>query len=281
MYKCAGLASRRIFLSLLFAGLTSSRGQLLYDGALNSVPGNQNWVSVTFGASQTLTNSGVLLDTSAAGSLQAGYSRTTPRLNRAEGFALLFTVQLIAEAHANNNRAGFSVIVLAEDKRGIELAFWTNTIFAQSDSPLFTHAEENNFSTTALVDYTLTFHGSGYALSANGAPILSGPVRDYSAFSGFPNPYSSTNFLFFGDDTTSAAGAVLLKRVTLITAPQLRVLADRVVNWTGVSNQTYTVLTSSNLFHWSAAGSATSATTNFVFTNSSSASAGYLRVVFP
>ena len=46
-------------------------------------------------------------------------------------------------------------------------------------------------------------------------------VRDYTAFSGFPNPYSSTNFLFLGDDTTSAGGAFVLKNVTLVTVPKL------------------------------------------------------------
>jgi hypothetical protein len=98
-----------------------------------------------------------------------------------------------------------------------------------------------------LVDYSLTFHATNYVLTANGANILAGPVRDYTAFSGFPNPYSSTNFLFFGDDTSSAGGAFVLRKVVLITAPQLIALSSQWVTWTGVSNQTYTVESSSNL----------------------------------
>jgi hypothetical protein len=174
-----------------------------------------------------------VLDTSPSASTQAGYSRTLPGLlDRTNGFALAFTAQMISESHASANRAGFSVILLADDTHGIELAFWTNNIFAQSDSPLFVHAEETNYSTTAVVDYALTLHATNYVLSANGTPILTGPVRDYTAFNGFPNPYRTPDFLFFGDDTTSAAGAFLLKKVALITPPQLVALPDNRITWT-------------------------------------------------
>ena len=88
------------------------------------------------------TNGVALLDTSLAHSTQAGWSQVLgPGLDRAKGFALLFSAQLDAETHKNTNRAGFSVILLADDKQGIELGFWTDTIFAQSDAPLFTRAE--------------------------------------------------------------------------------------------------------------------------------------------
>ena len=258
----------------------SGSAQILFDGT-NGLPSGQGWVYFATGGTQTLVDNSVLLDTSAANSAQAGYSLTTSRLNRTNGFALLFTSQLITEAHANIHRAGFSVIVLADDKRGLELAFWTNGIFAQSDSPLFTQAEETNFSTTAFVGYALIFHATNYVLSANGTNLLSGPVRDYTAFSGFPNPYSSTNFLFFGDDTTSAGGAVILKKVVLISAPQLGALADRRIIWTGVSNATYTVQSSSNLMTWTAESSVTAASSQFLFTNNSSSSPRFFRVVYP
>ena len=269
------------FLTVFWLAIsTSGSAQILFDGA-NGLPSGQGWTYFATGGTQAPTNNAVLLDTSANNSYQAGYSRNPGRLSRANGFTLLFTSQMMAEAHANNHRAGFSVIVLADDKRGLELAFWTNNIFAQSDSPLFTHAEETNFLTTAFVDYALTFHATNYVLSANGADILSGPVRDYSAFSGFPNPYSSTNFLFFGDDTTSAGGAVTLKKVALITAPQLAALADRLITWASVSNQTYTGQSSSNLATWAVEGSATSASSQFVFTNTSTASPRFFRVTYP
>jgi len=264
----------------LIAGLASASAQIYYDGAVG-LPAGQGWTYFATGGTQTLTNNGVLFDTSTANNFQGGYSHTTVRLNRTNGFALLFTSQLLAEAHVSASRAGFSIIMLGDDKRGIELGFWTNNIFAQSDSPLFTRAEETNFTTTVAVDYTLTFHPTNYVLSANGIAILSGPVRDYTAFSGFPNPYSSANFLFLGDDTTSAAGAVLLKKVVLVTAPQLVALSDKLISWAGVSNQTYTVQGSSNLVNWSVAGIASSATSNFVFTNNTGASPQFFRVTHP
>jgi hypothetical protein len=266
--------------AFLLAIPISGSAQVLFDGT-NGLPPVQGWAYFATGGMQTLTNGAVLLDTSTNNIYQAGYSLTTARLNRTNGFTLLFTSQLVAEGHANTNRAGFSVIVLADDKRGIELAFWTNNIFAQSDSPLFTHAEDTNVLTSAFVDYALTFHATNYVLAANGTDILSGPVRDYSAFNGFPDPYSSTNFLFFGDDTTSAGGILLLSKVVLITAPQVVARSDGLVAWTGVSNQTYTVQSSSNLTSWAVEGSITSTNSQFMFTNTSAAPARFFRVVYP
>jgi hypothetical protein len=269
-----------LFLLCLLAGTNISSAQILYDGALG-LPTAQGWSFFATGGAQTFTGTGAQLDTTAANSFQGGYSLTTSTLNRTNGFAVRFTSRMIAEAHANNNRAGFSVIVLADDHRGIELAFWTNSIFAQSDSPLFTQAESINFLTTAAVDYTLTFRATSYVLTANDVPILSGAVRDYSAFVGFPNVYTSQNFLFFGDDTTSAAGNVVLNKVALIPVPHLVLLPNKAFTWTGVSNQIYNVQFSSNLTTWATASSATSATANFFFTNNSTASPRFFRVVYP
>ena len=259
-----------------------SFAQVLYDGALG-LPASQGWTYFATGGTQISTNGGVLLDTTAANSYQGGYSLTAPvGLNRTNGFTLAFTSRMIAEAHANANRAGFSVILLAEDKHGIELAFWTNTIFAQSDSPLFTHAEETNFSTaTAFVDYALTLRPTSYVLLANGAIILTGPIRDYEAFGGFPNVYVNPNFIFFGDDTTSAGGAFNLKKIILVTASKVSITRNRQISWSGVSNQNYTVLTSSNLANWIPAQTVTSATTNFSYTNNSSATSQFFRVSYP
>ena len=276
-----GVYARSWFVAaFLLAIPVSVAAQVLFDGA-NGLPGGQGWFYFATGGAQTLSNGAVLLDTSTNNIYQAGYSLNTTRLNRTNGFTLLFTSQLVAEGHANTNRAGFSVIVLADDKRGIELAFWTNNIFAQSDSPLFTHAEDTNVLTTAFADYALTFHATNYVLAANGTNILSGPVRDYSAFNGFPDPYSSPDFLFFGDDTTSAGGVLILKKVVLITAPQLVALPDGLITWTGVSSQTYSVQSSSNLMTWAMEGSVTSANSQFIFTNTSAAPARFFRVVYP
>jgi len=45
--------------------------------------------------------------------------------------------------------------------------------------------------------------------------LLNGPLRDYSAFSGPIDPYETPDFLFLGDDTTSAQAGVQIARVAL------------------------------------------------------------------
>ena len=110
------------------------------------------------------------------------------------------------------DRAGVSVIALSSDLMGVELGFWGDRIWAQS-GPSFTKAEEGLFNTTsALTSYTLQFTGTTYSLTANGVPLLTGPLRNYSSFGA---PYNIPNFIFFGDDTTSARGSFRTSRITL------------------------------------------------------------------
>ncbi|MEY2408284.1 MAG: hypothetical protein QOF48_954 [Verrucomicrobiota bacterium] len=64
--------------------------------------------------------------------------------------------------------------------------------------------------------------------------------------------------------------------------PQLQILKTNVIRWPGVSNLVYHVQTSSTLSNWIAAGTATSAGTNFFFTNSVLATNRlFYRVVYP
>jgi hypothetical protein len=137
-----------------------------------------------------------------------------PLLDRAAGFQVNFTLQLESESHANNNRAGFSLIILGQDARGIELAFWPDQIWVQGDDltgGLFRHGEGVAFATTRdLTNYQVSMSGDAYTLTANGETILTGPVRDYSKFDGFPDPYETPNFIFLGDDTTSAQARLRL-----------------------------------------------------------------------
>jgi hypothetical protein len=101
---------------------------------------------------------------------------------------------------------------LGNDFQGVELGFWTNQIWAQDDGKkLFTHAEGANFNTTSgLIPYELTILGDTYTLSANGKKILSNRLRNYSSFGW---PYSVNNFLFLGDNTSSAGGLIRLASV--------------------------------------------------------------------
>ncbi len=234
-------------------------------------------------ASQTLANGAAQLDTTPSTSTHAGYATAAPvPLDRTNGFALLFTVQLKAENHNSADRAGFSVIAFGEDKRGIELGFWTNRVFAQSDSPLFTHAEDAPINPAAgFADYVLTIGATHYALRVNGTPVLSGPVRDYTAFVGPIDPYETPNFLFFGDDTSSAAASVSLRRIALVTAPRLTASSAQAICWNGVSNQTYTVQVSTNLTEWATAGAVSSTTSQFCFTNPPASPRKFFRVVYP
>ena len=71
---------------------------------------------------------------------KAGYfakNQLMPQLDRTAGYTVRFTAQVQEELHNNNNRAGFSVIVLSSDLKGIELGFWEDQVWAQADMPRF------------------------------------------------------------------------------------------------------------------------------------------------
>ena len=172
------LAAITFSLSLL-AGITSAEAATvtLYDGSLNTAPSSQGWNLIPLGGVPTVSVGGgaTTLNTTSSDGISAGYFRSNSTLNRTTGYTLSFTVQLLAEDHSNlaaqNNtavdniadRAGFSVIVLSSDRRGIELGFWTNDsnttnrIWAQNDGAVkadpnnapagtrFTHAEGTSF----------------------------------------------------------------------------------------------------------------------------------------
>ena len=67
-----------------------------------------------------------------------------------------------------------------------------------------------------------------------------------------------------------------------VPAPKLTLVSPGVLHWAGLSQLTYTVQTNRSLNDWGIAGSATSTTTNFWFTNSVPAGdANFYRVIFP
>ena len=206
--------------------------RVLYDAALGGTPDEQAFAYQAIGSfpsppqAQQIYSSTIpatVFNSMAEIQDSAGYSYSQQPLDRAAGFTLQFTVQIRQEARNNANRAGFSVILLAEDLRGIELAFWPDKIWAQADSPLFTHAEEAPYDTTSgLIVYDLTIVTDTYSLAANGTAVLTGPVRDYTAWeppiSGAPDPYETPNLIFLGDDTGSAAAEVWLQNVVITYA---------------------------------------------------------------
>ena len=125
------------------------------------------------------------------------------------------------------DRSGVSLIVLGSDHKGVELAFWQDEIWAQQASPVFTHSavserDQSAGLTSLLTHYNLNVQGSTYTLSNGGGTVLlAGTLKDYLANGGPALPYAAGNFLFFGDDTTSARGNASIGGVTVsLTTPE-------------------------------------------------------------
>ncbi len=200
--------------------------QVLYNAAPATLPTAQGWsfLALPALAAESFDGGGALLDTSISGGIFAGWSRVSPvPLDRAQGYTLRLELQLLSESHVSTNRAGVSWIVLGSDRKGIELGLWTDRIWAQSDAPLFTQAEGVALALgTGWRELRLTVLGDRYALAVDGTEVLAGVVRDYTPFTGPIDPYETPNFLFLGDDTTSARGALRFRRMELILTPKVR-----------------------------------------------------------
>jgi len=106
------------------------------------------------------------------------------------------------------------------------LGFWTDEIWAQSGKPsdneLFIHSEGISFDTTSMTDYSLSVLNDEYTLFSGNTQLLTGQLRNYSDWTNpIPGagsfPYDAPNFLFFGDDTTSAKANVEIAKIELNT----------------------------------------------------------------
>jgi len=221
------------------SGLPASQGSLA-PGAL------QNSGSPT-SVSETSVAGGVQLNTAANSAEYSGYSNYNPlsstyfnpaifqssTLNQATGYTITFTVSLSNVFDGSSPaapRAAFSVIAVSSDKKGIEIGFRPTAIFSQSAS--FGTESETSLSlisidTSISKDYTLTVFNDTYSLSlsSSGTSIINGALKNYvfnPASSDPPlpfNPYTTSSFLFFGDDTGKASGTFTLGNVTLDTTP--------------------------------------------------------------
>ncbi|MGI2905560.1 DUF4347 domain-containing protein [Tolypothrix sp. VBCCA 56010] len=247
----------------VLAGLTP-----IYKGSLNSTPNTQGWLqfaaspavgAVPIGGTQSASGGVTNLKSNESGS--AGYSNYNaglaiplnpafPTLDASKGFTLSFDLQVNSESHSSDDnndgfqdRAGFSVIVVTSDnKKAIELGFWNNEIWAQTANPLFTHStteRASGLTTTAMTRYDLAIKDNTYQLFAAGGttPILTGSLRDYRAFNhtgaGLPyDPYEQTNFVFLGDNTSSAQADVNLARVELQANNKVRFVPNTDYNGT-------------------------------------------------
>jgi hypothetical protein len=232
-----------------------SQTTTLYDGTSNVTPDSSPW-GWTFAGIGTVTPPGgtgaTKLDTTANDLFQAGYATIAPGgLYRTLGYNVRFDIKVVSENHSNPSadknadsladRSGVSVIVLGNDKKGVELAFWQTNVWTQSDTFLHSLSEDATFNTTAagtgiagLISYNLVVGGNSYSLFANGgvSPILTGSLHDYSAS---PNPYQTPNFLFVGDDTTSARGSFQFSRFDVTSAPEPGSLAFLATGFLGTA----------------------------------------------
>lgn len=197
---------------------------ILYDGRLETTLDQQGFSYLAFGSttSQLYASGVTVLDTTGDISEQAGYfSREEKSLDRRLGYKLQFTIQVGEEEHRRPHRAGFSVIILSDDLLGLELGFWEDEIWVQEGGTtgnLFTHAEGIAFDTTAdLIPYELSILNDTYSLSTGGTTLLSGPLRDYTAFEGFPDVYESPGLLFLGDNTRRGAAKTAVSYVAIET----------------------------------------------------------------
>jgi hypothetical protein len=211
---------------------------VLYDAGGLAMPHQAPWAWTLGGGGGSVSPpaSGTLftrLNTTATSSIQQGWLQTAPSsLDRFSGYEVRFDLRINSESHANNDRAGLSVIVLSQDLRGIELSFWTNEVWAQNDAPLFTHGEGAAHNTMAggtgqggLQRYRLRIAGNAYALFAEDAPLLNGALRDYTAFAGFPDPYETPNFLWVGDNAQSSSSSADFSRFEVAAVPEPGILA--------------------------------------------------------
>lgn len=232
-----------IVLLIMLNSITSA-DVVLYNAALGTTPGEQGWISVIGGANEAVSGGLLNLNTSADQDEQAGYFSESPFngalehpnmpvLDLTPGFTVRFDLEIVSETHAarddngdgKDDRAGFSLITISEDLRGLELAFFENRVWAYADasegaSSLFTQAEGVDFDTTELTTYDLVFDPTGYELFASGESILSGDLRNYNP-SGVPvlfDPYDNPSFLFFGDDTSSASSHSRIGTVQVLAA---------------------------------------------------------------
>jgi hypothetical protein len=250
-----GLAATLLFLSGGARVATAQTTQVLYDAASGVTPTASVPQWLTFGAvpnvAQTFTPglpSFTRFDTTASEGTYAGYSNrnasvapavtppfftltpTTlvnpafPNLDRAAGFNLQFTMRLNSETHAGNPvRAGFSVILLGSDRLGVEVGFQSDTLFAQAPgfgSPAAESVSGAAISalTGAFTTYDLSIAGNTYTLRNGATTLLTGAVKDYTAATGFAGDvYRTPNFLFLGDDTTSASASTDLNFVRITT----------------------------------------------------------------
>lgn len=215
----------------LLMGANSANAVPLYNGVSepNETPAQQGWEYLENAVKSptptaTPTSEGTILNTGNSRN-RAGYFKVSPvLLDRSTGYSISFSVKISSETHHNNNRAGFSLIVMSDgvagetQPYGLELGFWKNGVWAQNVG--FTQGEKVIFNVQKTMNnYVLYVKDNQYQLFINGStfPILQGELRQYTGFTpppGYPNPYTTANLIFFGDNTVAAKADVTIKSIS-------------------------------------------------------------------
>jgi hypothetical protein len=234
-----------------------------YTATLGTAPSAQSWLSYTAlnipvsGTptpainTETTSTAGALVDTTTNQRIYAGYSNyntsnalvnaNSPTLSNTQGYSISFDLQVLADSNTNTSRAGFSVLLVSQDTtQAIEIGFQrlsatTGNIFAQNAS--FVAAESIAYDTNIKTDYRVEVLGTTYKLFANNSQILTGNLRNYNFTppANFPfNPYTKSNLVFLGDDTTSAQGSFNLNQVVVQTDNRIRFVPN--ANYNGSAN---------------------------------------------
>jgi hypothetical protein len=207
---------------------------------------NAGWIGTSDPAGndpEIIPGTGIIFDTITSGvdtSILAGNFQLIPAasggtLDTTTGYVLTFNLKLDAETHDGingANRAGFSLTAIGADMtKSVELGFWTDKIQAQSlnsSKTEFSFAEGATFDTTAEQNYSLFAKGNLYVLyDGAGNKIFGGALRDYAGYVTSMDPYSVTNTVYLGDNTSSAVAQATVKSVGYGTLSSLgQVLAD-------------------------------------------------------
>jgi hypothetical protein len=221
---------------------------VLYDGAtFSGTPNNAPGSYLTFNSfnplaplapagTQTASGGKTTLNTSSPEILYGGYSNYTlantlanpafPVLDSNAGYTLSFTIKINSQTNTGDNgpnRAGFSVTALDSTSKGIEIGFRNTDIFAQNSNfnAISPAEQKTSFGSElgTLNTYDLKVLGNTYTLSNGSTNLFSGLLRSYpiSANNSLTVVYGNPNFLFFGDNTTSAGASVDIQNITLTT----------------------------------------------------------------
>ncbi len=158
---------------------------------------------------------------------KAPYALSLDR-NDGDGYTVEVTMQTVSETHGGDpNRAGFSLIALSSDSFGIELGFHTNKIFSQG----LGFVEDDSIAidtTSAMTKYSLSVLGNRFYLQVNDVLVWDGPLVNYTTDAAViaaendwtqgRHVYWMTDFVFVGDNTTSAGGEFNMGNVDVLDA---------------------------------------------------------------